>query len=328
MQLDLKNIISNYVGNEHASTSLVRSFNKTNSGAWILRGPKGIGKAKLAKNIVKELFNIQRTDNNLLHPDLYILEKKEGEKKFIAVENVRNIGSFLSKTSFTGSFRSVIIDSISDMNHFGHNSLLKILEEYQPDTSFFIIDHMNAYIPNTIESRCKKIMFKSLNQNDIKKLLKKTTIEERFYDNYIALASGSIGNLYNLHKYNALDIHNNLCNFLLKKNSSQYNTDIIKKLFQNKKNSSNVFLISHSILFRLLKNILKVINNLKIDYLNNLEKEVIDAFSKKIDNEKVINLINALYERKKNMMNLNLDAFTSIHLTLLDIENSIVKNGK
>ena len=79
MQLDLKNIISNYVGNEHASTSLVRSFNKTNSGAWILRGPKGIGKAKLAKNIVKELFNIQRTDNNLLHPDLYILEKKEDE---------------------------------------------------------------------------------------------------------------------------------------------------------------------------------------------------------------------------------------------------------
>ena len=51
-------------------------------------------------------------------------------------------------------------------------------------------------------------------------------------------------------------------------------------------------------------------------------------FQKKIDNEKVINLINTLYERKKNMMNLNLDAFTSIHLTLLDIENSIVKNGK
>ena len=39
---------------------------------------------------------------------------------------------------------------------------LKILEEHQPDTSFFIIDHMNAYIPNTIESRCKKIMFKSI----------------------------------------------------------------------------------------------------------------------------------------------------------------------
>ena len=55
---------------------------------------------------------------------------------------------------------------------------------------------------------------------------------------------------------------------------------------------------------------------------------MIDAFSKKIDNEKVINLINTLYERKKNMINLNLDAFTSIHLTLLDIENSIVKNGK
>ena len=78
MQLDLKYIISNYVGNEHASTSLVRSFNKTNSDCLDIKRAKGIGKAKLAKNIVKELFNIQRTDNNLLHPDLYILEKKRG----------------------------------------------------------------------------------------------------------------------------------------------------------------------------------------------------------------------------------------------------------
>ena len=68
---------------------------------------------------------------------MYILEKKEDEKKFIAVENVRNIVSFLSKTSLTGSFRSVLIDSISDMNHFGHNSLLKVLEEHQYKHKFF-----------------------------------------------------------------------------------------------------------------------------------------------------------------------------------------------
>ena len=54
MQLNSKNVLNNFIGNKTASVSLIKSLNKSNcTGAWILRGPKGKGKAKLAENIIK-----------------------------------------------------------------------------------------------------------------------------------------------------------------------------------------------------------------------------------------------------------------------------------
>ena len=46
---------------------------------------------------------------------------------------------FCQKTSINSNFRVVLIDYIlSEMNLFGYNALLKTIEEYNLDTSFFL----------------------------------------------------------------------------------------------------------------------------------------------------------------------------------------------
>ena len=61
----------------------------------------------------------------------------------------------------------MLIDSLSEMNLFGYNALLKTIEEYNLDTSFFLIDHMTTKIPTTIYSRCKTFTFKNLDNKKI-----------------------------------------------------------------------------------------------------------------------------------------------------------------
>ena len=171
MLIEPKKILDNFVGNKTVSIELLKSFNNSNcSGVWLLKGPKGIGKTKIAVGIISELLNISynKSEKEIFHPDLFILEKNLNDKKYISVENVRKISSFLSKTSIKGKFKSVLIDSLSDMNLHGYNALLKTIEDYSSDTSFFLIDHMISVIPNTIYSRCKTFTFKKLTIEEIK----------------------------------------------------------------------------------------------------------------------------------------------------------------
>ena len=148
MLVDSKKILDTFVGNRITSHELLKTLNKSSfSGVWLLKGPKGIGKAKLAVNIISELLNISYNESvkEIFHPDLFILKKNLNDKKYISVENVRKIASFLSKTSIKGTFKLVLIDSLSDMNLHGYNVLLKTIEEYSLETSFFNRSHDNCY---------------------------------------------------------------------------------------------------------------------------------------------------------------------------------------
>ena len=188
---------------------------------------------------------------------------------------------------------------------------------------------MVANIPNTIKSRCKNFFFKKLGNDEIKKLLKRSDIKKEFYDSYSILSNGSIGNIYNLHQNNALEIHKIYCEYILGvDNIKKNNLNSIYKLLQNKKKNNNIFTISFLILFRLLRNTLRNINNLNVVYLNNLEEKVINKLSENLNHDQITYLLNILYERKKNMINLNLDIYTSIYLTLSDIEKIMRNNAK
>ena len=170
MTLEINIVLKDFIGNKTCASNLIKSFNHSNyCGVWLLKGQKGVGKAKLASNIISELFSIENKKNlnELIHPDLFILKHNINDTKFISVENVRKISSFLSKTSINSNFRVVLIDSLSEMNLFGYNALLKTIEEYNLDTSFFLIDHMITNIPKTIYSRCKTFTFKNLDNKNI-----------------------------------------------------------------------------------------------------------------------------------------------------------------
>ena len=135
------------IGNNSSVEKLITSIVNSNySGACLLKGPKGLGKSTLCRLIIKQLLNIKEdvSNENIFHPDLLIIQKDSDTKKFIPVNEIRKIPFFLSKTSINGNFRLVLIDSLSEVNIFGYNAILKINNNKNININRHY--HLNDYI--------------------------------------------------------------------------------------------------------------------------------------------------------------------------------------
>ncbi|EJF87270.1 DNA polymerase III subunit delta' [Bartonella rattimassiliensis] len=158
--------------------------------ALLFKGEHGIGKATLAFHLAWNILSSQK--GNFLNPDphsilwsqitqgshpglLYISRrldvKTQKFKTGILIDDIRDIMHFLSKTSQDNGWRVIIIDSADDMNRNAANAILKLLEEPPAKTLFIIIAHSSGKLLPTIHSRCQKISFRPLNNDEMKKVI-------------------------------------------------------------------------------------------------------------------------------------------------------------
>ncbi|MEQ8265637.1 MAG: DNA polymerase III subunit delta' [Parvibaculum sp.] len=163
--------------------------------AWLLTGPKGIGKATLAYRMAKFALHYgtpeaaraagardlsvpesaaafhQVAANS--HPNLIAVrrpydDKTKKLKTVITVDEVRRIGHFFGLTATErGAWRVVIIDSADDMNINAANALLKALEEPPPNGLFLVLSHQPGRLLPTIRSRCRTLRLTPLADADI-----------------------------------------------------------------------------------------------------------------------------------------------------------------
>jgi len=137
----------------------------------LLSGEKGSGKCTLAYHIInyilskdedfaydKENFLINEQNKsfkliqNRSNPNFNLIDISE-DKKFIDINQIRDLISNINKSSFNDKIRFVLIDNIEFLNKNSVNALLKILEE--PNTNVhFILIHNNKKILPTLSSRC------------------------------------------------------------------------------------------------------------------------------------------------------------------------------
>ena len=156
--------------------------------AWLLTGPRGIGKAHtalqaaawlLAENardlkFVQTLagFEIDKVDPgvalvlNRAHPDLKILAPLEENNKSgqIKIDQIRALLPFMMHKPGRSAWRVAIIDSMDELNYGGSNALLKILEEPPKNTVLFLIASRPSWLPPTIRSRCRVARMAALDQ--------------------------------------------------------------------------------------------------------------------------------------------------------------------
>ncbi len=151
------------------------------------------------------------------HPDIKIV-KPEG--KDIKIGQIREAIEFLKLKSKNG--KVIIIDDAEKMNTEAANALLKTLEE-PPEKSMIILitSNHNKLLP-TIVSRCKKVRFKPLTEEDIKHILSLKGFSNSQIDKVIKVSDGSLclplHILENESVYNfAKDIFN-LISLLIEKN--------------------------------------------------------------------------------------------------------------
>jgi len=163
--------------------------------AWLLAGPKGVGKATFAHAAARrvladaagppsELPGIESEDEHPIvklveagsHPDMRRLERLVNEKtgnlnRNIKVEQIRELGEFLSLSAALSPWRVVIIDTLDDLEPSGANALLKMLEEPPPNTLFFLVSHAPGRLLPTIRSRCRRLDFQALEDDAMTSIL-------------------------------------------------------------------------------------------------------------------------------------------------------------
>jgi DNA polymerase-3 subunit delta' len=151
--------------------------------AWLLAGPRGIGKALFADKAALRVLAGASLDSPGLdvpdehqaarliaagsHPDFMRLERlvKEGGTELarsINVEQVRGLQRLFTTTTSMSPWRAVVIDAIDDLEPGGANALLKNLEEPPPSTVYFLVSHAPERLLPTIRSRCRLLRFSPL----------------------------------------------------------------------------------------------------------------------------------------------------------------------
>ncbi|MFL6850789.1 MAG: AAA family ATPase, partial [Sphingomicrobium sp.] len=163
--------------------------------AWLLAGPKGVGKASFAHAAARRVLaeaagpssSLPRIDTDdghpivkLIeagsHPDMRRLERLVNEKtgnlaRNISVEQVRELGEFLALTPALSPWRVAVIDTADELETSGANALLKILEEPPPNTLFFLVSHAPGRLLPTIRSRCRRLDFINLDDDAMTSIL-------------------------------------------------------------------------------------------------------------------------------------------------------------
>lgn len=92
------------------------------------------------------------------------IENKQGK---IGIDDAKDIAQTLSLKSFEGGYKIMIIWHAELMNIRTSNYLLKLIEEPPAKTVFILITEDEQQILQTIYSRCQKLNFPPLGENDI-----------------------------------------------------------------------------------------------------------------------------------------------------------------
>jgi DNA polymerase-3 subunit delta' len=134
------------------------------------------------------------------HPDMRWLqrlpkEKGEGIARNISVKQIRELGEFMGLTAALSPWRTVVVDSVDDLEREGANALLKMLEEPPPNTIFFLVSHAPGRLLPTIRSRCRRMDFQTLDDaamtSVLEQVLPEVPAKER--EKLVRLSDGSAG---------------------------------------------------------------------------------------------------------------------------------------
>jgi len=134
--------------------------------AFLLHGPAGIGKRKLAGALLVHWLSqnlpadAAQKNQNLLaagsHPDVFLLEPEEIGKQ-IKIEPVRELVEFARHTPQISTRKLILIEPIEALNQNAANALLKTLEEPVGECLLLLISHQPGQLLPTVKSRCVPI---------------------------------------------------------------------------------------------------------------------------------------------------------------------------
>ena len=239
------------LGHEAAERTLLEAWASGRfPSAWLICGPRGIGKATLAYRLARfilaggggvgqgdGLFGPAPTPETLAippdhpvfrrvaargHADLEIVERGWSDdrqtklRNEIVVEDARGVGAFLALTPAEGGWRIVIIDAADEMNRNAANAVLKVLEEPPRNALLLLVAHSPGRLLPTIRSRCRRLTLRPLAEPLVEDLLGRAHPELAEADRraLARLGEGSIGRALGLAAGGGLDLYREMVGLL------------------------------------------------------------------------------------------------------------------
>lgn len=251
--------LKNMVGHERQKEQILRAIRSGNiPHAYLFSGIEGIGKKLFAEEVAKVLLCTAQNENMSAcngcpscimmkekeHPDLIEIVPKK-DKVVIDIDSIRELKEALRFSPYQSKRRVIIIDNADIMTTASANAALKILEEPPPNNHFFIITWAPTKLLPTIISRCQKVEFSPLTNEQIRNFL----ISAKGYTSDQAqlsaeISEGSIGRAISLTPELIDQVIADLAS-ILRSNSSQAILAIASKWANDENNIGNVLYILH-----------------------------------------------------------------------------------
>ncbi len=229
------------VGHAAAERALMDAYNSGRlPHAWLISGPRGIGKATLAYRFARFVLGqggqggksadglhlaadhpVFRRVASGGHADLKVIEKQKNPKTGkmrteIIIDDVRSAGSFLSLTAAEGGWRVVIVDAADEMNPNSANAILKILEEPPERALLALVSHNPGRLLPTIRSRCRRLNMQALEPAAVAALARRylAGLGDGEAERLAGLAEGSVGRALALAEAGGLGFHDDITSIL------------------------------------------------------------------------------------------------------------------
>ena len=177
------------------------------SHAYLLAGPEGVGKRRFADGLTAALLCRGRSSGAIAdegpclecracrllgspnHPAVSVIEPEEG--KSIEIDTIREAVASLALKGWPR--RVIILDGADRLTLPAANALLKTLEEPPPGVVFLLVTSRPSHLLATIHSRCHRVPFTTLGQEDFEATLGDLGVYGSLLPNRHGAAGGAPG---------------------------------------------------------------------------------------------------------------------------------------
>ena len=242
------------LGHEAAERALLDAWNAGRMPhAWLITGPRGIGKATFAYRVARFVLSQQDGDSAAPglfgddlpppeaaslaidpdhpvvarvsaggHADLRVLETNMPHPdhgrpaRQILVGHVRKAVQFTTLTAAEQGWRVILVDPADALNANAQNAILKSLEEPPPKVLYLLVCNAPGRLLPTIRSRCRRLSLEPLSNEHFDVLLARhcPDLPEEDRHALARLAGGSIGDALALLGSGGLDLYRTVVKLL------------------------------------------------------------------------------------------------------------------